>query len=46
VVAVVIIMAPAGMIPSPCFNNKLRIAAFVDLLPEVDLGSVVEVGLD
>jgi hypothetical protein len=34
------------MVPSPCFNDKPRIAAFIDRLPEVDRGSVVEVGLD
>jgi hypothetical protein len=39
-------MVPAGMVPSPRFNNKPRVAALVDLLPEVDRGSIMEVGLD
>jgi hypothetical protein len=42
----VVVVVPAGTIPSPRFNDKLRIAAFIDLLPEVDRGSVVEVGHD
>jgi hypothetical protein len=45
-VAVVVVMVPAGMVPSPRFNNKPHVAAFVDLLPEVDRGSVMEVGLE
>jgi hypothetical protein len=44
-VAVVVVVAPAGTVPSPRFNNKPRVAAFVDLLPEVDRGGVVKVGL-
>jgi hypothetical protein len=44
-VPVVIVMAPAGTVPSPCFNNRPRVAAFIDLLPEVDRGSVVKAGL-
>jgi hypothetical protein len=39
-------MVPAGTVPSPHFNNKLRITDFIDFLPEVDHGSVMEVGLD
>jgi hypothetical protein len=39
-------VAPAGTVPSSHFNEKPRVTAFVDLLPEVDRGSVVEVGLD
>jgi hypothetical protein len=39
-------MAPAGTVPSPHFNDKLRIMAFIDLLPEVDRGGIVKVGLE
>jgi hypothetical protein len=46
VIAVVVVMVPTGTVPPPRFNNKPRVAAFVDFLPEVDRGSVVEVGLD
>jgi hypothetical protein len=45
-VAVVVVVVPADTVPSPRFNDKTRITAFIDLLPEVDRGSVVEVGLD
>jgi hypothetical protein len=46
VVTVVIAVVPARMVPSPHFNNKLRVAALVDFLPEVDRGSIMEVGLE
>jgi hypothetical protein len=39
-------VAPVGTVPSPHFNNKLQIAAFLDLLPKVDRGSIVKVGLE
>jgi hypothetical protein len=45
-VAVVIVMTPAGAVPSPCFNNKPCIAFFIDLLPKVDCGGVVMAGLE
>jgi hypothetical protein len=45
-VVVVVILMPAGTVPSPRFNDKPRVMAFIDLLPEVDRGSVVVVGLD
>jgi hypothetical protein len=45
-VAVVIIVAPAGTVPSPRFNDKPRVAAFIDFLPEVDRGGLVKVGLE
>jgi hypothetical protein len=45
VVVVVVIMAPADMIPSPRFNDKPRVMALIDLLLEVDRGGVVKVGL-
>jgi hypothetical protein len=45
-VAVVIVMAPAGTVPSPCFNNTLRVTTFIDLLPKVDRGSVVKASLE
>jgi hypothetical protein len=34
----VVIIGSSGGGPSPCFNNKPCIAAFVDLLLEVDRG--------
>jgi hypothetical protein len=46
VVAVIIVVAPAGTVPSPRFNNKPRVTAFIDLLPKVDRGGVVKVGLE
>jgi hypothetical protein len=45
-VAVVVVVVPTGIVPSPRFNNKPRVAAFIDFLLEIDCGSVVEVGLD
>jgi hypothetical protein len=39
-------VAPAGTVPSPRFNDKPRITAFIDLPPEVDRGDVVKVGLE
>jgi hypothetical protein len=45
-VADVIIVDPTGTVPSPRFNDKPCIAAFIDLLPEVDRGGVVKVGLE
>jgi hypothetical protein len=45
-VAVVVIVVPAGAVPSSRFNNKPHVAALVDFLPEVDRGSIMEVGLD
>jgi hypothetical protein len=46
VVVVVIVVAPAGAVPSPCFNNTPHVTTFIDLLPEVDHGDVVKVGLE
>jgi hypothetical protein len=34
------------MVPSPRFNDKWRVAAFIDLLHEVDRGGVMKVGLE
>jgi hypothetical protein len=45
-VIVIIVVASAGTIPSPRFNNKPRVAAFIDLLPEVDRGSIIKVRLE
>jgi hypothetical protein len=45
-VAVVITVVRAGMGPSPCFDNTPHVAAFIDLLPKVDCGSVVKAGLE
>jgi hypothetical protein len=44
-VVVVVVVVPAGTVPSPRFNNKPRVAALVNFLPEVDRGSIMEVGL-
>jgi hypothetical protein len=44
-IVVVIIIVPVKMVPSPCFNNTPRIAAVIDLLPEIDRGSVVKASL-
>jgi hypothetical protein len=41
----VVVMVPVKMVPSPCFNNTPRIAAVIDLLPEIDRGSVVKASL-
>jgi hypothetical protein len=46
VIAVVIIMVLAGTVPSPCFDNTPCIVAVIDLLPEVDRGSIVKAGLE
>jgi hypothetical protein len=35
-----------GAFPSTCFDSMPRIAAIIDLLPEVDCGSVVKAGLE
>jgi hypothetical protein len=45
-VAVIVVVVPAGTVPLPCFNDSPRIVAFIDLLPEVDHGSVMKVGLE
>jgi hypothetical protein len=45
-VTVVVIMAPASTVPSPCFNNMPRITTFIYLLPKVNHGSVMKVGLE
>jgi hypothetical protein len=38
-------MVPVGMVPSPCFDNTPCVTAIIDLMPEVDRGSVVKAGL-
>jgi hypothetical protein len=45
-VAVVIVVVLAGTGPSCCFNNTPHIAAVIDLLPEVDRGSVMKAGFE
>jgi hypothetical protein len=45
-VVVIIVVVPVEMVPSPCLDNTLRVAAVVDLLPEVDQGSIVKAGLE
>jgi hypothetical protein len=42
----VVIVAPAGTIPSPSFNNMPRVMAFIDLLPEANRGGVVKASLE
>jgi hypothetical protein len=46
VVTVIVVLVLAGTVPSPCFDNTPRITAIIDLLPEVDCGSVVKAGLE
>jgi hypothetical protein len=43
-VVVVIVEIPVGMVPSPYHNDAPSIMAIIDLLPEVDHGSVVKAG--
>jgi hypothetical protein len=45
-VVVVVVVVPVGMVPSPCFDNTPSVTAVIDLLPEVDCGSVVKAGLE
>jgi hypothetical protein len=45
VVVVVIIVVPAGTVPSPCLNDAPRIMAIIDLMPKIDHGSVMKVGI-
>jgi hypothetical protein len=45
-ITVVIVVVPAGVVPSPHFNNKPRVMALVNFLPEVNRGSIMEVGHD
>jgi hypothetical protein len=44
-VAVVVGMALADAVPSPCFNDTPRVTCFIDLLLEVDRGNIVKVDL-
>jgi hypothetical protein len=44
-VVIVIVVVPVGMVPLPCLNDAPRVAAIIDLLPEIDRGSVVKAGL-
>jgi hypothetical protein len=46
VVAVVVVVAPAGTVPSTCFDNTPCVVAFIDLLPEVNRGSIVKADLE
>jgi hypothetical protein len=39
-------MVPVGTVPSPCFDNMPRIMAIIDLLLEVNRGSIVKAGLE
>jgi hypothetical protein len=45
-VVVVVVVVLVGTGPSPCFDNMPRVAAVIDLLPEVDCGSVMKAGLE
>jgi hypothetical protein len=38
-------MVPIGTVPSSYFNDAPRFTAIIDLLPEIDHGSVVKAGL-
>jgi hypothetical protein len=46
VVVVIVVVVLVHTVPSPCFDNTPRVAAVIDLLPEVDRGSVVKGGLE
>jgi hypothetical protein len=39
-------VVPAGVVSSPRCKDTPRVAAFIDLLPKVDRGSVVKAGLE
>jgi hypothetical protein len=45
-VAIIVVVVPAGTVPSPRFSNKRRITTLIDFFPEVYRGSIMEVGLD
>jgi hypothetical protein len=45
-VVVVVIVVPIGTIPSPCFDNTTCVTAVIDLLPEVNRGSIGKAGLE
>jgi hypothetical protein len=45
-VVVIIIVVLVGTVPSPCFGNTLRVVIIIDLLPEVDRGSIVKASLE
>jgi hypothetical protein len=44
-VVIVVVMVSVGTVPSPCFDNMPHVVAVIDLLPEVDRGSVVKAAL-
>jgi hypothetical protein len=45
-VVIIVIVVLVDTVPSPCFDNTLRIVAIIDLLPEVDRRSIVKAGLE
>jgi hypothetical protein len=45
-VVVILVVVLVGMVPSPCLNDALRVTAIIDLLPAIDRGSVMKVGLE
>jgi hypothetical protein len=45
-VVVVVIVVPIDTVPFPCFDNTPRIMVVIDLLLEVDRGSVVKASLE
>jgi hypothetical protein len=42
---IVIIVVPVRMVPSPCLDDALRVAAIIYLLPKINRGSVLEASL-
>jgi hypothetical protein len=45
VVIVVVVVVPIGTVPSPFLNDAPRVVATIDLLLEIDRGSVVKAHL-
>jgi hypothetical protein len=42
---IIIVVVPVRMVPSPCLDDAPRVTAIIDLLPQIDRGSVLEAGL-
>jgi hypothetical protein len=43
-IVIVIVVIPIGTFPSSCLNDAPCVTAIIDLLPEIDRGSVVKAG--
>jgi hypothetical protein len=44
-VVIVIVVVSTGTVASPCLDDAPRITTIIDLLPKINCGSVLEVGL-